>query len=316
MLDLILSGLIQSAPLTLATLGVVLIFKTSFTTNFAQGMIGTLAAYVVTFILMPTPDVTGNVPDPTVGTYTLAIVIGIAVGFIVSMLLDLFIFRKSRYSTPVGKQIITMGIVLIITGLIPTLFGINERSLPRIGAQFEDTFLNYPVQAIIWLFNLFDYNILYHQAVSVFIAFVLITVIFVALGYTKWGLGVRATASNENIASMMGVNTKLITSMSWAIAGALGAIAAIMISSSRGYYGNINTYFMIPIQVQAFFAAILGGFSTFYGPVIGAVIFGVLNSVFSFYLNPWGNTILYLLILLIVLFKPLGLFGKKVAKKV
>src|SRR5690554_6705889 len=178
MLDLILSGLIQSAPLTLATLGVVLIFKTSFTTNFAQGMIGTLAAYVVTFILMPTPDTTGNVPDPTVVTYTLAILVGIFVGFSVSMLLDLFIFRKSRYSTPIGKQIITMGIFLIISGLIPTFFGINERSLPRIGVQFEETILNYPIQAIIWLFGLMDYNILYHQAVSFFIAAILITAIF------------------------------------------------------------------------------------------------------------------------------------------
>lgn len=316
MFDIIISGLIQAAPLALATLGVVLIFKTSFTTNFAQGMIGTLAAYVVTYILMPTPDVNGKVPNPTVLTYTLAIVAGITVSFIVSMLLDLFIFRKSKYSTPIGKQIITMGVVLIITGLIPTIFGINERSLPRIGTQFEDTVLNYPVQAIIWLFGLLNYRILYHQAVSFFIAIILIATIFIVLRYTKWGLGVRATASNETVASMMGVNTKVITSMSWAIAGGLGAVAAIMISSSRGYFGNVNTYFMIPLQVQAFFSAILGGFQTFYGPIIGAVIFSVLNSVFGVYLNPWGTTLLYLLILLIVLVKPLGLFGKKVAKKV
>ena len=114
------------------------------------------------------------------------------------------------------------------------------------------------------------------------------------LRYTRWGLGVRATASNERVASMMGVNTKFITAMSWAIAGGLGAVAAILIASNRGTFGNVTTYFMISIQVQAFFSAILGGFSTFYGPVIGAVIFSVLNNLgFGVYFNPWGTTVLY-----------------------
>ncbi|MFA5560746.1 MAG: branched-chain amino acid ABC transporter permease [Acholeplasmataceae bacterium] len=316
MLDLIISGLIQSAPLALATLGVVLIFKTSFTTNFAQGIIGTLSAYIVTYILMPVPDITGNVPNPSVGEYLFAIIVGVLFGFVFAMLIDILIFRKSKGSTSIGKQIITMGIVLIINGLIPTFFGVSDRSLPRIGAQFQGTFLNYPVKVIQWLFGLLNYNILYHQAVSFFISLVLILLIVLALRYTKWGLGVRATASNEHVSSMLGVNTRVITAMSWAIAGGLAAVSAILISSSRGTFGNVTTYFMIPTQIQAFFAAILGGFSTFYGPIVGIVIFSILNSILGVYLNPWGTTILYLIILLVVLFKPLGLFGKKIAKKV
>jgi len=314
--DIFLSGLLQSAPLALATFAIVLIFRTSFTTNFAQGMIGTVAAFITTYIIMPAPDIQGNVATPSFLEYLVAIGAGILVSFILSMLIDILVFRHSRYLNPVGKQIITMGVVLVITGLLPIFFGIADRSLPRFGANIEDTFLGDFFQVFISLFDNMGINVGLHTMISFTLSALIITVIFVALKYTKWGLGVRATASNERVASMMGVNTKFITAMSWAIAGGLGAIAAIMISSNKGTFGNVTTYFMISIQVQAFFSAILGGFSTFYGPVIGAIIFSVLNNLFGVYFNPWGTTVLYLTIMVIVLFKPLGLFGKKIAKKV
>ncbi|MBM7453314.1 branched-chain amino acid transport system permease protein [Acholeplasma morum] len=315
-IDIFISGFLQSAPLVLATFAIVLIFKTSFTTNFAQGMIGTVAAFVTTYIIMPIPDIQGNVASPSFLEYLVAILAGITVSFIFSMIIDVLIFRHSRYLNPVGKQIITMGVVLVITGVLPILFGISDRSLPRIGRNLEDTFLGDVLLGISKGFKAIGVNVGIHVLLGFIISFLLISVIFIALKYTKWGLGVRATASNEKVASMMGVNTKFITAMSWAIAGGLGAVAAILISSNKGSFGNVTTYFMISVQVQAFFAAILGGFSTFYGPVVGAIIFSILNNLFGVYFNPWGTTVLYLTIMTVVLFKPLGLFGKKIAKKV
>ncbi|MGE4571529.1 MAG: branched-chain amino acid ABC transporter permease [Candidatus Izemoplasmatales bacterium] len=315
-IDMILNSILQSAPLALATFAIVLIFKTSFTTNFAQGMIGTLAAFITTYILMPTPDIQGNVANPTFSAYLVAILAGIVVSFIFSMLVDVLIFRNAKIITPVGKQIVTMGIVLILSGLIPFFFGISDRSLPRIGGNLDQTFIDKILVSIIDTLRESGIYIKYHMLLGFFIAFFILAIIFISLKYTKWGLGVRATASNERVASMMGINTKFITAMSWAIAGGLGALAAILISSNKGTFGNVTTYFMIAIQVQAFFAAILGGFSTFHGPVIGIVILTILSNLFSTYFNPWGTTVLYLTIMLIVLIKPLGLFGKKIAKKV
>lgn len=315
-IDIFFSGLLQSAPLALATFAIVLIFRTSFTTNFAQGMIGTVAAFMTTYMLMPIPDIQGNLPAPSLSQYMLAILLGIVVSFFVSMLVDILVFRNARYISPVGKQIVTMGLVLIITGLLPLFFGISERSLPRIDSVFENTFVMTMLTGITDFLDVFGIGVKEHIVLSFLVSAIILTVLFVALKFTKWGLGVRATASNEKVASMMGVNTKVITAMSWAIAGALGAVAAILVSSSKGTFGNVTTYFMIAIQVQAFFSAILGGFSTFYGPVIGAVIFSIMNNLFGVYFNPWGTTVLYLTIMAIVLVKPLGLFGKKVAKKV
>ena len=315
-IDILISGILQSAPLALATFAIVLIFRTSFTTNFAQGMVGTVAAFITTYMLMPIPDIQGNVAAPSFLEYLIAIGVGIIVSFFVSMLIDVLIFRNSKFISPVGKQIVTMGVVLIISGLLPIFFGISDRSLPRVGANIKDTILGDFFTVFIKMFDSIGINVGLHTMISFFISGTLIAVLFIMLRYTRWGLGVRATASNERVASMMGVNTKFITAMSWAIAGGLGAVAAILIASNRGTFGNVTTYFMISIQVQAFFSAILGGFSTFYGPVIGAVIFSVLNNLFGVYFNPWGTTVLYFTIMGVVLIKPLGLFGKKIAKKV
>lgn len=315
-IELIINSILQSAPLALATFAIVLIFRTSFTTNFAQGMIGTVAAFITTYILMPVPDIQGNVPDPTFLAYLLAIGAGMAVSFVVSMLIDVLIFRNAKFISPVGKQIVTMGIVLILSGLIPFFFGISDRSLPRIGANLEGTFIDTILLGIIDFMANIGIYMKYHMLIGFFLSVVILGTIFIMLKSTKWGLGVRATASNEKVASMMGINTKFITAMSWAIAGGLGALAAILISSNKGTFGNVTIYFMIAIQVQAFFASILGGFSTFHGPVIGIVILTTLKNLFTSFFNPWGNTVLYLFIMFVVLIKPLGLFGKKIAKKV
>ncbi|HQC74837.1 MAG TPA: branched-chain amino acid ABC transporter permease, partial [Bacilli bacterium] len=142
--------------------------------------------------------------------------------------------------------------------------------------------------------------------------------IFMMLKYTKWGLGVRAVASNERVAGLMGINTNRINSLSWAIAGALGALAAITYTAA---IGSLSSTSMIDMQVNAFYASILGGFSTFFGPLAGAFLLTTAQALFpailvSYNMAPWSNTFLYIAIIIAVLIKPAGLFGKKVIKKV
>ena len=90
------------------------------------------------------------------------------------------------------------------------------------------------------------------------------------LKFTKWGIGVRATASNEKVASMMGVNTKRITLTSWAIASALGALAAALYAPT---IFTLSPNMMVGMQVNGFLAAVLGGFAILFGgPIVAAVL--------------------------------------------
>ena len=161
-----------------------------------------------------------------------------------------------------------------------------------------------------------------NAVICVAITAVVLTTIFVLLRFSKWGLSVRATASNEYVAGMLGVNTHVVTAATWAIAGALGALAACINTMGTA---QIGVYFMTDYQVTAFLAGIVGGFATFYGPVIVAGCIPLLTSLIGWFSNgvletpevaKWSTVIVYVIALIIVFFKPSGIFGKKVEKKV
>jgi branched-chain amino acid transport system permease protein len=295
----ILVGVIPSMCAgVLATFAVTLIFKTSYTTNFAQGVISALGAYVA-------------VEYTLVHGYPLWAVAfaGALAAFLIGVAIDVLIFRNGRYVNALGKQIITMGLISIFIGLIPFVFKVS---------QFESV----PALPFIHLsqgLRLGEVFIPYNTMIALGVTVVLLAFVFTLLQKSKWGLSVRATASNELVAGMMGVNTKVITAISWGIAGAFGAVAATI------YIGNVtlsNGYIMTTTQINAFLAGILGGFATFYGPIWGCVIIYMLNVLIGCVcvhvqsLSNWKEAIVYLLVMLLVLWKPQGLFGKKMVKKV
>jgi branched-chain amino acid transport system permease protein len=304
LLTMIFSGLTGAAFLALITMAIVLIFKTSYTTNFAQSSIATFSAYTVTAFFSKYFQV--NFPDSSpVILLIISILIGIIVGFLFGVVIDVFIIRKSRYSNAITKQMITMGMILVISGLLPITFGIFPMATPK------------PLSAVVYQIPVGGNIPLYlpsHNLISIIIAIIVLSIMFIAMKYTKWGLGVRATASNEVVASMMGVNTKFITAMSWGIAGGLGALAAALYAPT---VYTLSPDIMISLQVNGFLAAVLGGFSSFGGPIVAAIIIP-LARVFAwkFVSNTWANAIVYILVLIIILIKPVGLFGKKIAKKV
>ncbi len=282
----------------LATFAVTLIFKTSYTTNFAQGVISAIGAYVAVELSM-----TNGYPIWMVA------IVGVLAAFILGVAIDVLIFRNGRYVNALGKQIITMGLISIIIGVIPFIFKVAKmEAVPA-----------FPFIHLTQGLQIGEIFIQYNTIIGVAITIILLAAVFLLLQKSKWGLSVRATASNEIVAGMMGINTKVITAISWGIAGAFGAVAAII------YIGNVtlsNGYVMTTTQINAFLAGILGGFATFHGPVFGAVIIYGLNILVGCLcihmpeLSTWKSAIVYLIVMLLVLWKPQGLFGKKLVKKV
>lgn len=298
LLNTILGTLVPMCVTALVTMAITMIFKTSSTTNFAQGVISAFGAYVVANYMMK---------------YGLQIWLALPVGMLVSMAIavaiDVVIFRNGRYVNSLGKQIITMGLISLIVGITPLIFGL---ATPSIGTFVSGT-LSFAVGDK-------DVVITKNALVCVGITVVVLSAVFLLLRFSKWGLAVRATASNEYVAGMMGINTHVITAVSWGLAGALGALAATMNAGIT----TPGIYFMTNYQVNAFLAGILGGFATFYGPVIAALLIPLANSLVVWFANVigkpqlanWSLVIVYAIALIIIFFKPQGLFGKRVEKKV
>lgn len=289
-LQIIVNSLFPISILSLTTFAIILIYKTSATTNFAQGIISILGAHVAAFLF----SING-------WNLYLSILVGMVLSFFIGILIDTQIFRRAKLIFPVGKQMITLGIVLIFIGFIPLTFSRYQLTMGRL----IDGNLT---------FNLFGVSLTMtnHALATTILTLVILVALFIALKYSKWGLGVRATASQETVASMMGVNTRVITAISWAIAAGLGSLAASLFSANLLF----DALFMTPIQINAFLAGIIGGFTSFLGPLIGASLLTIVGNLIGFSFSLEREVLVYILILILILIKPNGLLGKKVIKKV
>lgn len=279
------------AMYSLATFGIVLILRTSATTNFAQGAIATFGCYVTTQLAV----INGV-------TLWLAIPAGMAVAFMLGIIIDWGIIRRGKNMNAAGKQMITMGLLIVLTNLIPVIFKSITISTPATKNFSTGSFVfNFMGVELYWP---------YQSMICVALAVVLLGTVFAALKFTKWGLGVRATASNETVAKMMGINTKFVTAFSWAIAGALATVAAVSMQTV------LNPVMMGKAQLYGFLSCVLGGVSSFFAPIIGSMLIPIIVNFAAMFSPAWAELIMFCIVLIIILIRPNGLFGKKMVKKV
>lgn len=291
-LEIVLRSLEYGSIYALAALSIILVYRTSNITNFAQGVLGMFNTFVIATVIK-------NYQIPIY----FAVFAGIASAIAIGVLIDIIIIRHAQKVSPVSKQIITLGLISVILGIAPMVFGVNDLNMPKF----------FPNGSI----PVFGAQITYNALFNIVLGVVLMLVLFYVIQRTKWGLAIRTTASNEATARLMGVPTKTVTMVSWAIAGVLSVLAGTMASP----FSNVSLTFMNDIQVIALLACVLGGFQTFHGPVIGAYIISTATNLLQFYMKVpngtiWGKPMIYMLILLFLVLRPYGLFGKKVIKKV
>ncbi|MDF2821094.1 MAG: livH [Clostridiales bacterium] len=290
-IQILLNSLEIGGIYALAALGIILIYRTSNTQNYAQGTISMFNAFVATYIFAFLFNKENKFA-------WVAAILGMASALVVGMLVDRVVISRATKVHPVSKQIITLGLIMIFLGMAPMIFGTDPMPFPKF---------------IYGSHTILGATISYSAILNILIGIVIMVVLFYMLQKSKWGLSVRATASNEVVARMMGIPTPLITMASWAIAAALGTLAAIMLAPAT----SVNLSMMDGVQVIALMACVLGGFQTFHGPVVAAYIIGFASNLITYYVSSvWSDSILYILILIVILFMPNGLFGKKVVKKV
>jgi branched-chain amino acid transport system permease protein len=286
-IQILFNSLETGGILALATMGIILIFRTSRAFNYAQGAISMFCAFIAAYVMQRFGF--------NVWVSTLAGVLGaVSVGVIV----DRVVIKRMIKLHSVSKQIVTLGLVIVFFGLAPMFFG----SLPYNYARFAQG-----TQSIL------NATITNSALTNISICIILMIILFFVIQKTKWGLAVRATASNDVVARMMGIPTSIVTMGAWAVAAAFGSLAAMMVAPTT----TVNFIMMDSIQVTALLACVLGGLGTFFGPVFAAYLIAFARNLTSFYISSvWADAIVYLLILGVLLINPNGIFGKKTVKKV
>ena len=288
LLQILLRSLETGGIYALAALGIIIIFRTSNITHFAQGAMGMFNTYLAAVLV--------DLMDLPLG---IGVVAAIVMAVVLGCLVDFVIIRRVKKVAPITKQILTLGLIMVFVGLAPMVFGVDPLSLPKF----------IPSGAI----PIAGASLSHNGLLNIVLGVVIMLVLFYVLQKTKMGIAIRTTASNEPVARLMGVPTRNVTLFAWALAAVLGALAGIMNAPAT----TVTTGVMDTVQINALIACVLGGFQTFYGPILGAYIIAVGSNLLNFYVSSvWGTQIMYLLILLFVVFRPQGLIGKKIVKKV
>ncbi|MFV0440444.1 MAG: branched-chain amino acid ABC transporter permease [Lachnospirales bacterium] len=287
-IQILFSSLESGCVYALATLGIIIIFRTSRVTNYAQGTIGMFGAFAATSFLVSTG-----------ANEFVAAFVGMITAFLLGTCINFVIIRPAKNASPVSKQILTFGVIMLVLGVAPMLFG----SVPLQFGKFIKT----------GEFTLLGASLTYNAMFNIVVGIGLMVILFSFLQYSKWGLAVRATATSEQTAELMGIPTELVNMGAWAIASMLSTLAAIMVAPAT----TVTVGLMDTVQIFALIALVLGGFQTFHGPVIAAYLIAFAKNLISFYISStWSLAILYIAILLTIVILPNGLFGKKVVKKV
>ncbi len=287
-LQYLFSGLTNGAIYALIALGFCVVNNTMGILNFIQVDFVTLGGMLMFSALFA-------LGLPMVPGLLLAIA-GVA---IIAMLVERIGLRPARSDNHMVLVFLTIGLSIILRGFIKLIWGKNRMALPPLTPDHPIQILGASVlpQAL-WILLL------------TLIAIVILTWFFYR---TSLGLSMRAVASNATAASVVGIPAGRIRLTSYAIAGALGGLAGVLVTPIT----TLNYDVGVLLGLKGFAAAILGGFGSFPGAIIGGLILGLLESLSAGYWSSAYKDVVAFAVLILVLFiRPSGLFGKIYSDKV
>jgi len=199
-----------------------------------------------------------------------------------------------------GMVILTLGLALIIQGAVVWWWGAEPVSLPF---PISDT-KTYRLGPVV--VSQLSIATMAAGLVGSFLLYLLVL-------RTRLGLAMRATSENVMAAQTLGIPTRMVLSVSWGVASALGVVAGIFLAPAL----LLDPFFMLDPFLKGFAAAVLGGLNSLPGAVVGAVILGVAESLTGAYLSiQFKNTLAFLIIIVVLLLRPEGLLGKEFKERV
>lgn len=286
--QIIVSGVAQGSLYALAALGIVVIYNAGQVVNFAHGAMAALAAYVTWTLLSH-----ANLPYPLAAA--LAVVVAFGVGYAVEALL----LRRVVDAGPLTQIVVTLGLLMFITGGVGLVFGYDPRSLPEL--------VNLPsLQAGPVL-------LLASDAFQLLVLAVLLAALLTLFRRTGIGLAMRALAQDLFASRLVGIPTARILSFAWGIGIALAGVAGILAVPQT----TLTPAMMDTLVIYGFVAAMLGGFGTVWGAVVGGLLLGVVDNVIKTYLAPeLSLTAVFILLLVVLYVRPNGLFGREATRRV
>jgi branched-chain amino acid transport system permease protein len=288
-LQLLISGVAQGCIYGLIALGFVLIYKATETVSFAQGELMMLGAFcglaLMTFAGFP---------------FWLAVLASIAAMALFGIGLERVVIRPILGQPAFTIVMLTIGIGYVARGLITMIPGIGT----------ETHLLPVPYKDQVW--NVGTLVLAMEQLAVIGVTAVLCLLLAAMFRFTRVGIAMQAASQNQLAAYYMGIPVRRLNGLVWGLAAAVAAIAGLLLAPITFVHANMGF-----IGLKAFPAAVVGGFGSLPGAIVGGLIIGVVESLAGFYLpEGFKDVAAYIVVLAMLVLKPNGLFGERLSKKV
>ena len=301
----LINGLILGSIYALIALGYTMVYGILGLINFAHGeivMIGAMVCITCLNLLL------GHAGDTSplllvFASVLMAIPVCAALGYSIERVA----YRPLRNAPRLAPLITAIGVSIVLQNMAMIIWGRQYVPFPAI-------FENAPHQV-------FGASITSLQISIIVLATLMMGALWLLVQKTKLGRAMRATAQSPQVASLMGVNVNQVIAMTFILGSCLGAVAGIMVAAN---YGQAHAYMGFLLGLKAFCAAVLGGIGNIAGAVIGGILLGIIESVGAGYLGDLTNNFLgsqyqdifaFLVLILVLVFRPSGLMGEKMAER-
>jgi len=283
--QVIAGGLSAGSIYALVALALVITYKTTEVPNFAQGEMAMVSAFVA-YILM-TDYQTG---------FFVAFSVALVFAFVLGIGFEAVILRRVRNPTHLSVLVVTLGFQLALFGLAGWKWGAEQRQFP------------FPVSAN-EVIRVGDVSVSTLGVATILISVVLMVGVFAFFRFTKLGVAMQATQQDSMAARINGVPTRRVVGLTFGISSVIGAVAALLMAPVI----TLDTTLMWDPLLKGFAAAVLGGLNTPVGAVLGGYLLGLVENLFSV---EFKSAVAFLMIILVLCFRPSGLFGRHRTRKV
>ena len=282
LLQLIVNGLIAGGSYALAAIGYTMVYSILKFINFAHGSVAMVGAYIA-FVLTMTSF---QMP------FAVAFLLSMILTAILGILIEKVAYKPLRNAPKLAP----------LTTAVAVSFVLDAAVMILLGTEIKTFTMQYEVYSIGPIF------ITSVQIIIIAASLLFMLILHLLLSGTKLGKSIRAVADNIDLSKIAGINANFIISAVFAIGSALAAASGALI----GLDTNLQPTMGFILTVKAFAAVVLGGLGNVYGAIAGAYVIGLVENLGVWYIPPvWKDSIAYGILILVLLFKPSGLFGSK-----
>ena len=286
--QLVVSGLALGSIYALLALSLVLINKATDVVNFAQGEMAMFGTFICFSILTTTGL-------PTIVVLLLAVPIGALLGVVTQQVA----MRPLESAPPVNALIATIGLWLIFHHAAGWIWGFDPVRFPSL--LWAD-----PVQIL-------GARVAQNSLGIIGTSLVVVILLYLFFEHTRFGIAMRAASMNRRAAQLMGVNVGQVALVAWGLATSISVVCGFLVAPLT----FLDFEMMFAVLLKAFAGAILGGFNSLPGAVVGCLVIGVAENLFAAYVSTaFKDTFAFGIIIVVLMFRPQGLFTRVVARKV